>query len=141
MYIRQGKLEELDEIYKLYRRNGKYFGWVMKIDVIDCINKKTLLVCIDNDKIIGFCKYLIRKKDLVCVIHEIVVDEQHKGKGIGTQFIDKLPRPIKLKCPVKFESNKFYEHYGFRLVNTYTNKKGTDINEWYLDNIHQKKLF
>ncbi len=57
-----------------------------------------------------------------CEINGLVIDEQHRGMGIGKLLIDKVKQwarekgniKIGLHCNVKrTEAHKFYEHMGF----------------------------
>ena len=61
--------------------------------------------------------------DDINVIYEICVSDNYRNKGIAKQLIDNVLKPIRLKCPVDNESNKFYIHIGARLMETVGGKK------------------
>ena len=132
--------EELESIYKVYRRCGQYFGWVRKNEMLDSMSKGYMYTIYIDDEIHGFCRFNHQRAGGV-VIYEICLDEECRGKGIGRKIINKLPKPIKAKCPTNFESNNFYQHLGFILQGQEYTKKGTPLNIWYLRNKGQKKLF
>lgn len=78
----------------------------------------------------AFCHWH-KRKDGISIIYEICVADEARGKGLGRKMIDLLPLPIRLKCPVDNESNKFYEHLGFKLVGIVPGRK-RKLNIWLL---------
>jgi ribosomal protein S18 acetylase RimI-like enzyme len=124
--------EELDSVYKLFNKFSKEVGFVMKPSIIESARRRNLIVVKDGDKVIGSCKFNIRKRDKVGVIYEVVVDNEYRGKGIGLECINIVRGKclyLELKCPVDNESNKFYEKVGFKKVGVIKGKK-RELNVW-----------
>ncbi len=86
---------------KIFRRTPEY-GEAFTHDLVEAINSAEgkIFIAFDNDKIIGFSAGSIdipSKKDSygvvpskVGVISEIFVDQEYRGKGIGTSLLTKL---------------------------------------------------
>ena len=96
------------------------------------------LILIDG----GMCRYHLCKtpsKKGQITIHEIIVQQEKMNQGIGTLILNQLKQipemtSIFAKCPVDYESNKWYESRGFVLEGTEYTKGGKQINLWRLQN-------
>jgi len=124
--------EELDSVYKLFNKFSKEVGFVMRPAIIESARRRNLIVVKDGDKVIGSCKFNIRKRDKVGVIYEVVVDNEYRGKGIGLECVNIVRGKclyLELKCPIDNESNKFYEKVGFKKVRVISGKK-RKLNVW-----------
>lgn len=129
--ICEATLEDIDGIKKIADKNANEIGFVLRPALEEHCKKGSLLVAKDKDKIIGFCNYN-KRNDGVNIIYEICNDFKYRGNGIAKAMIEKLERPIQLKCPIDNESNNFYKHYGFNLVEIEDEKK-RKLNIWRLD--------
>lgn len=129
--ICEATLEDIDGIKKIADKNANEIGFVLRPALEEHCKKGSLLVAKDKDKIIGFCNYN-KRNDGVNIIYEICNDFKYRGNGIARAMIEKLKRPIQLKCPIDNESNNFYKHYGFDLVEIEDGKK-RKLNIWRLD--------
>lgn len=130
--IVRAKLSDIEEIKKIADKNTDTIGFVLKPALEENCQRKTLIVAKDeNGKVLGFCNYH-KRKDGVNVIYEICVDYKYRGNGIASAILDKMPRPLRLKCPVDNESNKFYKRYGFTKVTVETGKK-RKLNVWEIE--------
>ena len=118
--IRYAKSKDIDAIKAIADSNPKSIGFVLRPALEEAVENKKLIVAVDeNGTVLGFCNYNIRKKDDVLVIY-------------AERMIEKLPKPIMLKCPVDNESNKFYKRVGFELIRVDEGKK-RKLNVWELD--------
>lgn len=124
--VRLATLDDISDIKKIADKNSKEIGFVLRPALEEHCKKNTLLVCEFDDKIAGFCNYHHRK-DGINVIYEICVSKDFRNKGLAKELINSVPRPIRLKCPVDNESNKFYQHIGAKLVETVPGRK-RDLN-------------
>lgn len=130
--IRLATEQDIDTIAKIAAKNSKELGFVMKVALKNSIAKDSLLVAEKEGRVIGFCNYNKRKRDGVSVIYEICVSKDFRGLGYAKKMIDKLDRPIQLKCPVDNESNNFYKAIGCELVETVEGRKRA-LNVWRLN--------
>ena len=88
----------------------------------------TAFVAEQNDQIIGWigAAYALMIEVMPhCEINGLVIDKNHRGKGIGKMLIEKLKQWAKekgvpvlsLRCNVKrTEAHLFYEHLGFKEI-------------------------
>ena len=79
----------------------------------------------------GLCRWH-KRRDGIVVIREILVLPYAHRQGIGKRMLDeiRLKNPgaeLLARCPVSYESNRFWEAMGFRLAQT----RG-GVNEWRL---------
>jgi N-acetylglutamate synthase-like GNAT family acetyltransferase len=79
----------------------------------------------------GLCRFHVRR-DGTLVIREVIVLPGARRRGIGSKLVHRAcitHRGLVIaKCPVKYESNRFWQEIGFQLVG-----EGKGINEWRLD--------
>ena len=132
--VRLATLQDIDAIKKIADKHTKEIGFVLRPALSEHCNKKTLLIYETDGEVVGFCNYHHRRDD-INVIYEICVLDNYRNKGIAKQLIDNVPKPIRLKCPVDNESNKFYIHIGARLVETVSGKK-RDLNVYEIGDIY-----
>ena len=132
--VRLATLDDIDSIKKIADKHTKEIGFVLRPALLKHCNEKTLLVYEIDGEVVGFCNYH-RRRDSINVIYEICVSDNYRNKGIAKQLIDNVPKPIRLKCPVDNESNKFYVHIGARLVKTVAGKK-RDLNVYEIGDIY-----
>lgn len=71
-------------------------------------------------------------------IDELVVDEKHRGKDIGTQLIKAVEDYYKNSgfdnmntCTNEFQAPKFYEKCGFQLEFVRKNKTNSKLNKYF----------
>lgn len=105
--VRKATLQDIDSIKRIADKHTKEIGFVLKPALEKHCREGTLLVFETGGEISGFCNYHHRK-DGINVIYEICVSDNSRHQGIGKALIDKVPKPVQLKCPVDNESNKFY---------------------------------
>ena len=126
--IRIAKISDIDKIKEIAQSYTKEIGFVMRPALEDAVKRQELLY---DDETGSFCHYRYRR-DGVSVIYEICVPQQHRGKGIAKTMINMILTPVQLKCPVDNESNAFYKHIGFELIETLPGKK-RELNVWRLE--------
>jgi N-acetylglutamate synthase-like GNAT family acetyltransferase len=125
--IRLATPEDIPHITRIASSLKKQLGYVMRVALIEAQKKDWLLYHPDG----AFCNFRLRR-DGVTVIYEIATFGKARSKGIGRQMIEKLPRPIQLKCPIDNKSNGFYDHLGFELIEVSEGKK-RKLNVWRIE--------
>lgn len=96
-----------------------------------------LLVAKYKDEIIGFCMAVETPKITEArnriEIYELIIDERHQGKGIGSAFlkeVEKIAKEkgilyVKVATGIKMKSNEFYKKNGYvHFENLYRKKVG-----------------
>ncbi len=79
-----------------------------------------------NNNVVGFCSLSIRKRlgwhGTIANIDEMIVDENHRGAGIGRSLVEFAEQKARAAgcCGIELDSalhrkeaHKFYEHLGF----------------------------
>lgn len=121
--IRLATEHDLTDIKRIANQNREFIGFVMRIALIDAIQKKSLLVFEDLSGVIGFVHYHPRK-DGWHTIHEIAVSKQLQSKGVGQQLFDSVPLPIRLKTTEdNLKALGFYVKNGMKIVHIENGKK------------------
>ena len=133
--IRNAKLKDSDFIKDIYKAEKKHLG---SFNLYQCwdnyINKKSKerfwVVYADNHNT-GFVRFGWSKKFNSYILQDIGVNEKYKRKGVGKYILEKLPRPLILKCNVdNITGNNFYKSFGMTLNGTTQTKKGVKQNVW-----------
>lgn len=127
--IYNATLNDIAGIKGLAAKHTKELGFILRPALEEAVKRGELLCAKDFDcNIAGFCHYH-RRRDGVSVIYEICVNPEVRGGGLGLAMINRLPRPVKLKCPEDNESNGFYKHIGCKLLGVEKGKK-RKLNVW-----------
>ena len=126
--IQVADIEDVDKIKYIADKNGKQLGFVVKNTIIQGIERKELLVAKQDNIVLGFINYH-KKQDNITTIYELAVDFRYRHKGIAKALINKISKPIELKCPINNESNEFYKKIGFILKEVIQGKK-QNLNLW-----------
>lgn len=76
----------------------------------------------------GMCRFH-RRRDGVVTIREILVLPGFRRLGIGRRMVEHIIQtcpasPVVARCPIEYESNKFWDAMGFRL------DSGEKVNLW-----------
>lgn len=129
--IKEAELEDISQIKVIADKNANEIGFVLKPALEEQCKKKTLIVAKKNNEVLGFCNYN-KRKDGINIIYEICTDYKYRGNKIAKMMLEKLKKPIQLKCPIDNESNKFYEHCNFKLIDVEEGKK-RKLNVWRLE--------
>lgn len=121
--IRLASEHDLTDIKRIANQNREFIGFVMKVALMEAIQKKSLLVFETSTGVIGFIHYHPRK-DGWHTVHELAVSKSIQGQGVGQQLFDSVPLPIRLKTT---EDNtnalKFYAKNGMKIVGIEKGKK------------------
>lgn len=121
--IRLASEDDLIDIKRIANQNREFIGFVMKVALMEAIQKKSLLVFDNSTGVVGFVHYHPRK-DGWHTVHELAVSKNIQGHGIGQQLLDSVPLPIRLKTT---EDNvtalKFYAKNGMTIVGIEKGKK------------------
>lgn len=139
MILRKPTLDDLNQIKSIADSNRDSLGFVIKGEFLFSIKKKWMFVIDIESKICGFINYRHRKDD-VTTVYQICVEDQNRGKGYGSFLMDKLAeeakkcgkKEIRLKSPIKNESNEFYRNYGFEIISKEKRKQNTILIWQYL---------
>jgi ribosomal protein S18 acetylase RimI-like enzyme len=126
--LRMARLNDIDDIKRVAAKHTRELGFILRPALQEAVRREELIY---DEETGAFCHYHTRR-DGVSVIYEICTPVEARGKGIAKKMISWLPLPIRLKCPVDNESNKFYKHIGFTLAGTEPGKSRA-LNVWTLD--------
>jgi len=121
--IRLAVEHDLNEIKRIANQNRTFIGFVMKVALMESIQKKSLWVFEKDSLVVGFVHYHPRKDDWQTV-HELAVAKNVQHLGIGQQLFDIVPLPIRLKTTEDNETAlKFYAKNGMHIVGMQNGKK------------------
>ena len=134
--IREATLNDLDkgllkvfiEGYR-YHQNGRpdIFANLsdeeLKNDLIQNFNRLTTLVILDDEKIVGYLSYIIKKRHTGKLdVDQLVILEEYRGQGLGKKLMEEAKKiakenecdRIELNCWL-FNENalNMYEHIGY----------------------------
>ena len=117
--ITTAKIDQLQEILKLYNANYKALGRYFKQEIIDAINDNVWFVDIENGKIVAFCSYEIKKRLKRIVITDLCVAKEYRNQHRATNLIKHIQRetkhlnmPYYAECLEGQENNTFYLKVG-----------------------------
>jgi len=121
--VRKARATELDKIVALVRNERDVFGFVPRAAFEVALKRSEIIVATSGRNIIGVMRYHNRK-DRVAVVHELLVNKEHRSRGIGSLLISTLSEKcfrsgqtlFRLKCPVELPANGFYARLGFSRV-------------------------
>jgi N-acetylglutamate synthase-like GNAT family acetyltransferase len=121
--IRLATENDLARIKQICNQNREFIGFVMKVALKESIEKKSLLVYEKDDQVVGFAHFH-KRLDGWNTLHELVVDKNYQGQGIGKELYVCIPLPMRLKTTVdNMYAQKFYELNGMQKVRTEQGKK------------------
>jgi N-acetylglutamate synthase-like GNAT family acetyltransferase len=128
--IRKAKIEDFNELWPLIKQlwpDLKVTRSNIKEFFLKDIKKNKYVVAEKKQKIIGFgvlsFRGMLYYGETVAYIEALIVDEKHRGRGIGKQIVDALIKEAKKKnCKVlevdsglqRKGAHKFYEAIGFK---------------------------
>lgn len=121
--IRLASEHDLTDIKRIANQNREFIGFVMKVALMEAIQKKSLLVFEDLSGVVGFVHYHPRK-DGWHTIHELAVAKNLHSNGVGQQLFDSVPLPIRLKTTEdNVKALGFYAKNGMTIVSVENGKK------------------
>lgn len=117
--IRKANLEDYKSIVKLYNKNSKSLGRYFKSDIIEKINNEIFYLYVENDEVIGFCSYDLKKRKKYIEITYLCVNENYRNRHIATKLIKQIQKDtyeLKMdyyaECLEGLENNNFYDKIG-----------------------------
>lgn len=131
MKIRKATQEDFDEVFNLLKQlwaNSKLNYDLLKIAYNKAVYSEVqkLIVGESMDNIIGFCSLTIKNNlwqaGNLGHIDELIVDNNYRGKGIGSKLMDEITRIAKenqckrIELDSAFnrkEAHRFYENQGY----------------------------
>lgn len=127
--IRKLKTKDEKEIKKLFKQ---LTGKKIKLDMKSLIEDKNIhcLVLEHDDRVIGFGSLVLHQvptKGFVARIEDVIIHENHRGKGHGRKITEELvmvARKKKIKLinltsnPKRVEARNLYKSMGFELLET-----------------------
>ena len=130
----------IEGIKSLADSNRHIFGFITRGAFYDALQAGTLIVALQNEKVVGFLRYHHRKRDLQTTLYDICVTESERGKNLGKEMLQMLVEHcrqshraiILLKCPAHLAANAFYEKSGFCHTDTIAGKR-QKLNVWRFD--------
>lgn len=131
MKIRKASNKELNEISKMFQKgfsekpyNEKWTDKNAQKKIKNYYKDGTILVSIKDNKIIGFIIFseLLWDNHIKLMIDEMVVDESHRGKGIGTLLLQEAEKSankkginnIELVSNINSEAFKLYKKLNYK---------------------------
>ncbi|MCS7266388.1 MAG: GNAT family N-acetyltransferase, partial [Armatimonadetes bacterium] len=128
--------EDLDAAKRVADKHRHELGFIVRKTFEDAIKENRLLVVTENDEVVGFTHFRLRK-DGVAIIYDIAVLPSHRRRGYGRQMVNRVLELAKrdgchcliLRCPQDLPSNEFYRHIGFELAGVERGKK-RPLNIW-----------
>ena len=126
--IDKGLLNVFIEGYR-YHQNGRpdIFANIsdndLKNDLIENFDRLNTIVILDNEKIVGYLSYVIKKRHTGKLdVDQLVILEEYRGKGLGKKLMEEAKQiakenecdRIELNCWL-FNENalNMYEHIGY----------------------------
>ena len=126
--INRGLLEVFIEGYR-FHQNGRPYIFAnisdeeLKNDLINNFDRLKTIIILDNDRIVGYLSYKIKKHHTSKLdVDQLVILEQYRGKGLGRKLVEESKKiaiengcdRIELNCWL-FNENALamYEHIGF----------------------------
>jgi len=118
MIIRPASTKDFQAIYALYQ-NEKWISFTEeKVTSLFSTNLSHYLVVEENQKILGFARYLTDEV-MTTFLAEIIIDKPHRGKGLGQQLIEEIHKKYPLtRIELISEVDGFYQTVGFKPVGT-----------------------
>lgn len=121
--IRLASENDLADIKRIANQNREFIGFVMKVALMEAIQKKSLFVFASDSGVVGFVHYHPRK-DGWHTIHEIAVSKKIQAQGVGQKLFDSVPLPIRLKTTEdNLKALSFYAKNGMKVVRIEDGKK------------------
>ena len=105
------------------------------------------LILLDDKVPIGYASYSIKDAEpKTCILHKIYVLNEHRGKGAGRVFIDRVANEARLLQAEKLEltvnrknkAKEFYEKLGFQIIDLVDKEIGSGF--YMNDYIMRKRL-
>lgn len=124
------KIEDREDLQRLFAQLSKDSKEVDIKNIIDEQNCHVSLLRDDEEKLIGFASlnaYLIPSKGYAGKIEDVIVDESHRGEGLGRNLMKALIEDAKklnliyldlTSNPERIPARRLYESLGFQLRNT-----------------------
>ena len=95
MIIRLASTKDYQAIYALYQ-NEKWMSFTEeKVTSLFSTNLSHYLVVEENQKILGFARYLTDEV-MTTFLAEIIIDKSYRGKGLGQQLIEEIHKKYPL---------------------------------------------
>lgn len=129
MHIAKAQPEHFAYLKTIADHNKHELGFTPLPVLQDAATRQELLMVVEEDIPVGYCNYHTRE-DKWTTVREIVIDQQHRGRGYGTELLNCIPRPFRLRCPVDLPSNAFYRGYGLTHTWQEEKDKGRSLNVW-----------
>lgn len=121
--IRLATEDDLKRIKQIANQNREFIGFVMNVALKEAIGKKSLLVYENDKQVVGFVHFH-KRLDGWNTLHELVVDKNYQGQGIGKELYVCVPLPMRLKTTTdNIYAQKFYELNGVKKVRVEQGKK------------------
>jgi ribosomal protein S18 acetylase RimI-like enzyme len=135
--ITLAKLDQLDDIYKLWGTNRATLGLMPRDAFIDSIKKNWVIISKEDGFITAYLLFRFTNRNQTLSIVHLCVDKAFRGKGLSSKLIDKLvelykssARGIKLSCRSDYlYAIEFWKRYNFQ-------PKGTQASRGNNQNVH-----
>ena len=146
IYIKKGNLQHIndcEEILVHSELGQRYFSerGSAKKAIREGLKQKQLFVALESDICVGFVWYIPKGAfHSFPYLHIIAVEENHRGKGIGTKMIDYLEKIVFKDTDKIFlvvadfnpSARQLYEKIGYRQVGEIPNLYRKGITEYLM---------
>ena len=118
MIIRPASTNDCQAIYALYQ-NEKWISFTEeKVTSLFSTNLSHYLVVEENQKILGFARYLTDEV-MTTFLAEIIIGKAYRGKGLGRRLIAEIHQKYPLtRIELISEVDGFYRSISFKPVGT-----------------------
>ena len=138
MEIKLAKMQDKDNILKLWKKNRKNLTIPFNSVVDSAIIEDRMYIAVENNAVIGMCSFKVMKIRPEIKLSNICVDEQYRNKGLGSNLMLKaieatreLDLPYFLTARMGAENNIFYEKFCER--ECIVNRKSLDAIRYKVD--------
>lgn len=133
----------LKEVVALGKKNAKTLGMFPEGAFIDHAKRKTIIVALDGETLMGYILFRITQSKRMISIAHLCIDSEQRNKGIAKTLINtvrekyqQLFKGITLSCRKDYiEASKFYEKYGFKAAKEVRSRSKEEnyLVKWYYD--------
>lgn len=116
------KLDHLGDILRIWGPNRQTLGLMPKDAFLDSIKKKWVLICLEDDLVIGYLQFRFTNRTQTLSIVHLCIEKSYRRKGYSEKIVNELvelyryqSRGIKLNCRSDYyKPIAFWNRYGFQ---------------------------
>ena len=133
----------LKEVIALGKKNARTLGMFPEGAFIDHAKKKTIIVALEGEVLIGYILFRITQSKRMISIAHLCIDTDQRNKGVAKTLLNTvrekyqhLFKGITLSCRKDYlVASKFYENYGFKAAKEVRSRSKEEnfLVKWYYD--------